>query len=118
MPTALHREVAGAFLDARASRRWSRSRWPRRWPRPRSWSSWPARRGVLLQVGHIERFNPALSALDGLRLRPKFIAAERLATYTFRSTDIGVVLDLMIHDLDLVLLAGPGAGPVGLGGRA
>ena len=60
-------------------------------------------RGAVLQVGHIERFNPALSALDGLPLRPKYIAAERLSTYTFRSTDIGVVLDLMIHDLDLVL---------------
>ena len=57
----------------------------------------------MLQVGHIERFNPALSALDGMPLRPKYIAAERLSTYTFRSTDIGVVLDLMIHDLDLVL---------------
>ena len=60
-------------------------------------------RGALLQVGHIERFNPALSALDGLPLRPKYITAERLSTYTFRSTDIGVVLDLMIHDIDLVL---------------
>jgi predicted dehydrogenase len=60
-------------------------------------------RGALLQVGHIERFNPALSALDGLPLRPRYIACERLSSYTFRSTDIGVVLDLMIHDLDLVL---------------
>jgi len=59
--------------------------------------------GVTLQVGHIERFNPALSALEGLPMRPKYIAAERLGTYTFRSTDIGVVLDLMIHDIDLVL---------------
>ena len=62
-----------------------------------------AGRGALLQVGHIERFNPALSALDGLPLRPRYIACERLSSYTFRSTDIGVVLDLMIHDLDLVL---------------
>ena len=60
-------------------------------------------RGAVLQVGHIERFNPALSALDGLPLRPRYIASERLSSYTFRSTDIGVVLDLMIHDLDLVL---------------
>src|SRR5205085_1933286 len=61
------------------------------------------RRGALLQVGHIERFNPALSALEALPMRPKYIAAERLSSYTFRSTDIGVVLDLMIHDIDLVL---------------
>ena len=59
--------------------------------------------GALLQVGHIERFNPALQALDQLPIRPKYVNAERLSTYTFRSTDIGVVLDLMIHDLDLVL---------------
>jgi predicted dehydrogenase len=60
-------------------------------------------RGALLQVGHIERFNPALAALDSLPLRPRYVACERLSSYTFRSTDIGVVLDLMIHDLDLVL---------------
>src|SRR5262249_57607299 len=59
--------------------------------------------GRVREVGHIERFNPALSALDSMPMRPKYIAAERLSTYTFRSTDIGVVLDLMIHDIDLVL---------------
>jgi predicted dehydrogenase len=58
---------------------------------------------TLLQVGHIERFNPALQALDQSPVRPRFINAERLSSYTFRSTDIGVVLDLMIHDIDLVL---------------
>jgi predicted dehydrogenase len=61
------------------------------------------RTGALLQVGHIERFNPALRALEALPIRPRYISAERLSTHTFRSTDIGVVLDLMIHDLDLVL---------------
>jgi predicted dehydrogenase len=65
--------------------------------------------GAVLQVGHIERFNPALSALEGLALRPRYIACERLSSYTFRSTDIGVVLDLMIHDLDLVLALVPAA---------
>ena len=59
--------------------------------------------GAILQVGHIERFNPALQALEGLAVRPRYINAERLSTFTFRSTDIGVVLDLMIHDLDLIL---------------
>ncbi len=57
----------------------------------------------MLQVGHIERFNPALRALEELPIRPKYVSAERLSTYTFRSTDIGVVLDLMIHDIDLLL---------------
>jgi predicted dehydrogenase len=63
-----------------------------------------ARRGnLVLQVGHIERFNPALSALEEKLTRPRFIEAHRLSTYPGRSTDIGVVLDLMIHDIDVVL---------------
>ena len=58
---------------------------------------------VLLQVGHIERFNPAFEELQSRPLRPKFIASERLSPFSGRSADIGVVLDMMIHDLDLVL---------------
>ena len=59
--------------------------------------------GVVLQVGHIERFNPAFLAAQALVNRPKFIEATRAGSFTFRSTDIGVVLDLMIHDIDLTL---------------
>ena len=73
--------------------------------------------GAVLQVGHIERFNPALLALDQLPIRPKYMSAERLSTYTFRSTDIGVVLDLMIHDLDLLFVADGVPGPFGLRSR-
>ena len=58
---------------------------------------------AVLQVGHIERFNPALGALADFHVRPNYISCERMGVYTFRSTDIGVVLDLMIHDIDLVL---------------
>jgi predicted dehydrogenase len=58
---------------------------------------------VVLQVGHIERFNPALKALEEKLTHPKFIEAHRLSPYPGRSTDIGVVLDLMIHDLEVVL---------------
>jgi predicted dehydrogenase len=61
------------------------------------------RNQTILQVGHIERFNPAWQAALPLIDAPKYIRAERFAPFTFRSTDIGVVLDLMIHDLDLVL---------------
>jgi predicted dehydrogenase len=57
----------------------------------------------VLQVGHIERFNPAFLAAQALVNRPKFIEATRAGSFTFRSTDIGVVLDLMIHDIDLTL---------------
>jgi predicted dehydrogenase len=59
--------------------------------------------GVALAVGHIERFNPAFEALAQAGWSPRFLNAERLGIYTFRSTDIGVVHDLMIHDIDLVL---------------
>lgn len=61
------------------------------------------RHGVPLQVGHIERFNPAYEELCRHSFQPKFIEGERLGPFTGRSTDIGVVLDLMIHDLDLIL---------------
>lgn len=60
-------------------------------------------RGCVLQVGHIERFNPALGALETLLTRPRFIEAHRLSPYPQRSTEIGVVLDLMIHDLEIIL---------------
>jgi predicted dehydrogenase len=59
--------------------------------------------GALLQVGHIERFNGAFEELSRRPLQPKYVSCERLGPYTGRSTDIGVVLDLMIHDLDLLL---------------
>lgn len=62
---------------------------------------------VLLQVGHIERFNPAFEELQRRSLTPRYLRCERQSGFTGRSTDVGVVLDLMIHDLDLVLaLAG------------
>ncbi|MCK4606158.1 MAG: Gfo/Idh/MocA family oxidoreductase [candidate division Zixibacteria bacterium] len=61
-------------------------------------------RGVKLAVGHIERFNPAVRALAGLDIQPSFIEAHRLAAFDPRGTDVAVVLDLMIHDIDLALM--------------
>jgi len=60
-------------------------------------------RAVILQVGHVERFNPVLSALEERLTKPRFIEAHRLSPYPFRSIEIGVVLDLMIHDLEIIL---------------
>ena len=60
-------------------------------------------REVVLQVGHVERFNPAFHAVASQINDPKYIEAVRTSGFTFRSTDVGVVLDLMIHDIDLVL---------------
>jgi len=57
----------------------------------------------VLQVGHVERFNPVFKYLETAAPQPRFIEAHRLSPYPARSTDIGVILDLMIHDLDVVL---------------
>ncbi len=62
-----------------------------------------SRGNVVLQVGHVERFNPAFTAVVPYVPNPKYIEAVRASGFTFRSTDVGVVLDLMIHDIDLVL---------------
>jgi predicted dehydrogenase len=61
------------------------------------------RNNAILQVGHIERFNPAFEELQRCPLRPRYICCERRGGFTGRSVDVGVVFDLMIHDLDLVL---------------
>lgn len=58
---------------------------------------------VKVQVGHVERFNPAFLALQGRVIHPVFIEAHRLAMFNPRGTDVSVVLDLMIHDLDIIL---------------
>lgn len=59
--------------------------------------------GRLLQVGHLERFNPALMELTGQHIEPLFIESHRLAPFKPRATDVNVVLDLMIHDIDIIL---------------
>ncbi|MCK6693998.1 MAG: Gfo/Idh/MocA family oxidoreductase [Thermoanaerobaculia bacterium] len=59
--------------------------------------------GVKVQAGHVERFNPAFQALHNIQLRPMFIESHRLAAFQPRGTEVSVILDLMIHDIDLVL---------------
>ena len=61
------------------------------------------RAGRVLQIGHLERFNPAIVRLRSLLNRPRFIECHRLAPFTERGTDVDVILDLMVHDLDVVL---------------
>ena len=60
-------------------------------------------RHLVLQVGHVERFNPAWNAVAADLATPQYIEAVRAGTYSFRATDVSIVLDLMIHDIDLVL---------------
>ena len=65
--------------------------------------------GRILQIGHLERFNPAVVRLRSILRSPRFIECHRLAPFTERGTDVDVVLDLMVHDLDLVLSVTPAA---------
>ena len=62
-----------------------------------------SRSGAVVQVGHIERFNPAVRAMEKLNIQARFIEVTRISPLTFRSIDVGVVLDMMIHDIDIVL---------------
>lgn len=59
---------------------------------------------LALQVGHIERFNPGVRALNGIEVNPRFVEAHRLAPYSPRGADVSVIHDLMIHDIDVLLL--------------
>jgi len=62
-----------------------------------------AQRGLVLQVGHLERFSAAFAAMEGRLSAPLYIEATRIAPFKQRGTDVSVILDLMIHDLDLIL---------------
>ena len=59
-------------------------------------------KGVIFQVGHLERFNPAIRRLEGVVREPKFVECHRLAPFVERGTDVDVVFDLMIHDIDVI----------------
>jgi predicted dehydrogenase len=101
-PTACHYQLAKDFLEANAHLMVEK---------PLCLTSAQAdelvaiaqRRNLVLQVGHVERFNPAFTATVPHIREPKYIESVRTSGFTFRSTDVGAVLDLMIHDLDLVL---------------
>jgi predicted dehydrogenase len=61
------------------------------------------KKGLIMQVGHVERFNSAIQAIESLSPKPRFIEVHRLGPFTPRVKDVGVVLDLMIHDIDIIL---------------
>ena len=65
--------------------------------------AWAKEANVTVQVGHIERFNPAVRAMRQMNMQPGFIEVTRISPLSFRSIDVGVVLDMMIHDIDIVL---------------
>jgi predicted dehydrogenase len=101
-PTSTHHEIASIFL-ARGRHVLIEKPITDNTAQARELVALAQEKNLALQVGHIERFNPALAALEEKLTRPRFIEAHRLSTYPGRSTDIGVVLDLMIHDIDVVL---------------
>jgi predicted dehydrogenase len=101
-PTMSHLEIAGVFLEEGI---------PVLIEKPLALSVEEGRqivelarsRKTIVAVGHSERCNPVVQAMKRLHIEPKFIEANRISPYTFRSTDIGVVLDIMIHDIDIIL---------------
>ena len=102
VPTTAHFEVA-SFLMERGKHCLIEKPVAPSLDQSRKLSTLAAEKHVKVTVGQIERFNPAVRALANLDVRPSFIEAHRLAAFDPRGTDVAVVLDLMIHDIDLVL---------------
>lgn len=102
VPTTLHAEVAEPFLEKGISLLVEKPMTRTIEEADRLLAA-SERSGAKLQVGHIERFNPAVLAAEEYISTPRFVEAHRISPYSFRSTDVGVVLDLMIHDLDILL---------------
>ena len=101
VPTSAHHDVARLFLE-RGIHVLVEKPFTTTLDEARDLVALARRTGALIQVGHVERFNPAFEAVERLGVRPRFIEAHRLSPFRFRSADVGVVLDLMIHDLDIV----------------
>ncbi len=101
-PTRLHYEVANEFLKNKIHTLVEKPFTPNL-DEADKLIDLAATNGCILQVGHIERFNSAFSATQKLIKEPKFIECHRLSPFPNRSLDVGVVLDLMIHDIDIVL---------------
>ena len=100
-PTALHFEIARAFLDNGAHVLVEKPI-TETVAQAQQLTELARQRGRILQVGHLERFNPVVIAAAPLLRAPRFIECQRLAPFRERGTDVNVVLDLMIHDLDIV----------------
>jgi predicted dehydrogenase len=101
-PTVTHYEI-GAFLLEHGKHLLIEKPVSETPAQARELSALAASRSCVLQVGHVERFNPVLAALEGKLNNPRFLEVTRLSPYPHRSTDIGVVLDLMIHDIEIIL---------------
>lgn len=105
-PTTLHASIGEAFLEAGAHVLVEKPISHTLQDADRLIAA-AARNGRALQVGHLERFNPGVRALRDLVRRPRFFEAHRMGLFAPRSLDIDVILDLMIHDLDIISLLVP-----------
>jgi len=101
VPTRLHYQVARDFIDAGIDVLVEKPL-TANIGEARELVAAAQRKNVLLQVGHLERFNPAIRRLEGVIKEPKFVECHRLAPFVERGTDVDVVLDLMIHDIDVI----------------
>jgi predicted dehydrogenase len=102
VPTEIHHEVARACLDAGVHILVEKPV-TRTVEEAAELVELAARKGLVFQVGHLERFNPAILAVRDQITRPLFVESDRLAIFKPRGIDVNVVLDLMIHDIDLIL---------------
>ncbi len=102
VPTTLHHDVTCALLE-QGKHVLVEKPMAATLAEARAMDALAKQQGLVLQVGHIERFNPVLGIARQLDIRPQFIEAHRLAPFNFRTLDVSVVMDLMIHDLDIVL---------------
>ncbi len=102
VPTSLHFEIAMLALDA-GKHIFLEKPITETVEQARILNARAKEKNLFVQVGHIERFNPAVVALDSYHLAPLFVESHRLAQFNPRGTDVPVVLDLMIHDIDLIL---------------
>jgi len=102
VPTVYHAEVARPFLQSGVATLIEKPIAPDR-QAARQILDWASEGNAVLSVGHSERFNPVVLAMDRMNVRPKYIETQRVSPFTFRSADIGVVFDMMIHDIDVVL---------------
>jgi predicted dehydrogenase len=102
VPTSVHAEIACRLLEAGIDVLVEKPIAPNLGEADRMIDA-AGRHGRILQVGHLERFNPAVVELEKLATLPLFFEIHRMSVFTLRSLDVDVVLDLMIHDLDIVL---------------
>jgi len=101
VPTRLHYEVSRAFLEAGIDVLVEKPM-AATLDQGRELAALAGHRGLVLQVGHLERFNPAIRGLEGVIREPRFVECHRLAPFVERGTDVDVVFDLMIHDIDVI----------------